>query len=68
MEAIATIGTLGTLVLFLHLRLERSIDRLEDRVDRLENKLGSELRVVADKFDRHLEWHIQVAGGGRAPA
>jgi hypothetical protein len=61
MDAIATIGTLGTLVLFLHLRLERRIDRLEDR-------LGSELRIVADKLDRHLEWHIQVAGGGPPPA
>jgi hypothetical protein len=67
MDTIATIGTLGTLVLFLHLRLERRMDRLENRVDRLEDKLGSELRVVADKFDRHLEWHIQVAGGGPAP-
>jgi hypothetical protein len=59
-DAIATIGTLGTLVLFLHLRLERRIDRLEDQ-------LGSEIRAVANKLDRHLEWHIQVAGGEPAP-
>lgn len=44
MDAIATIGTLGALVLFLHLRLERRIDRLED-------KLGFKVRVLADKLD-----------------
>jgi hypothetical protein len=55
METIATIGTLGTLVLFLHVRLERRIDRMEERLDRL-----------GERLDRHLEWHIQVAGGGPA--
>lgn len=60
MDAIDTIGTLGTPVLFLHLRLERRLDRLEDRLE-------SDLRVIADKLD-HLEWHIQVAGGGPTPA
>jgi hypothetical protein len=33
MDTIATIGILGTLILFLHFRLERRFDRLEARID-----------------------------------